>query len=84
MPQHNGGLLAVQKSKFRKSEPFREQYKRYVRTSRPSLQSLIIYIIIMYKNLAMLWTLNCILFDAKNKNKMIISLIDNEKGELLK
>jgi hypothetical protein len=41
-------LLAVQKSKFRKSEPFREQYKRYVRTSRPSLQSLIIYVIIMY------------------------------------
>jgi hypothetical protein len=38
----------------------------------------------MYKNLAMLWTLNCILFDEKNKNKMIISLIDNEKGELLK
>jgi hypothetical protein len=46
------GLLAVQKSKLRKSEPFREQYKRYVKTSRPSLQSLIIYVIIMYKNLA--------------------------------
>jgi hypothetical protein len=33
----------------------------------------------MYKNLAILWTLNYILFDVKNKNKMIISLIDNEK-----
>ena len=42
-----GGL---QKSKLRKSEPFREQYKRYVWTSPPSLQSLINYIIIMYKN----------------------------------
>jgi len=50
-----GCLLAVQQSKFRKSEPFREQYKRYVRTSRPSLQYLIIYVIIMYKNLAILY-----------------------------
>jgi hypothetical protein len=49
------GLLAVQKSKLRKSEPYREQYKRYVQTSRPSLQSLIIYVIIMYKNLAIVW-----------------------------
>ena len=56
MPQQNGWGWAVRSAKIqvRESEPFREQYKRYVRTSRSSLQSLIIHIIVMYKNLAIL------------------------------
>ena len=49
-----GGAVSSTKIQVRKSEPFREQYKRYVRMSRPSLQSLVNYIIVMYKNLAIL------------------------------
>ena len=38
-----GGTISSTKIQVRKSEPFREQHKRFVRTSRPSLQSDYLY-----------------------------------------
>ena len=74
-----GETISSTKIQVSKSEPFREQHKRFVRTSRPSLQSLIIYIIVMYKTLAILWTLNYILFDVKNKTKWLSPLLIMKK-----
>ena len=73
------GAISSTEIQVRKSEAFREQYNRYVWTSRPALQSLIIYIIVMYKNLAILWTLSNILCDTKNKTKWLSPLLIMKK-----